>query len=127
MIRLLLILAFVFSFVPATVHAQGRNGNGPSGNAACAIAIYQGGVIVASVAPGSPIEVRGVGCNRNQTYFVGIDGQALLAVVQPDANRSFAVFTTAPTLPYPAYRYYAAHFSGGGFFLIDSIATLAVV
>src|SRR3972149_1735261 len=80
--------------VPA---ARGGNGGGNHDNGT--LAVYQGGVQVSSVAPGSAIEVRGSGFGANKTLYVGWGGEFGLVAVTTDGSGSFKLATVAPSTP----------------------------
>jgi hypothetical protein len=84
--------------------AKGR----PSGGAT--LSIYQNGVQVTSVAPGSAIEVRGSGFKANATVYVGLQGYIGMDKVTTDGAGRFVLPKIAPSSPW-TYTYVALVYS----------------
>ena len=66
------LLALVATAILANPADAAKSGNGRNGGAT--LSIYQNGVQVSSVAPGTAIEVRGSGFRANATVYVGLQG-----------------------------------------------------
>jgi len=81
---------------------------GPSGGAT--LSIYQNGVQVSSVAPGTAIEVRGSGFRANTTVYVGLQGYIGMDKVTTDRAGKFILPKVAPGTPW-TYTYVALVYS----------------
>jgi len=110
----LIFVAAVLALLATTVAlnpvqaARGGNGGGNHDNGT--LAVYQGGVQVSSVAPGSAIEVRGSGFGANKTLYVGLEAHFGMTAVTTNDSGSFTLSTVAPSTP-DTYAYIAMKFS----------------
>jgi len=105
------VLALLATTVALNPVQAARGGNGGGGNHDNGtLAVYQGGVEVSSVAPGSAIEVRGSGFGANKTLYVGLEAHFGMTPVTTDGSGSFKLATVAPSTP-DTYAYIAMKFS----------------
>ncbi len=86
--------------------AKGAGGRGSG----AALSIYQNGVQVTSVAPGTAIEVRGSGFKANATVYVGVQGYIGMDQVTTDGAGKFILPKVAPSAPW-TYTYVALVYS----------------
>jgi len=112
MFHRILVVATVLALLGAALTAgpalAGKTGNGRSGGAT--LSVYQNGVQVSSVAPGSPIEVRGSGFRANTTVYVGLQGFFGMDQVTTDGAGKFILPKVAPSTP-STYSYVALVYS----------------
>ena len=104
------VLALLATTVALNPVQAARGGNGGGNHDNGTLAVYQGGVQVSSVAPGSAIEVRGSGFGANKTLYVGWAGQFGLVPVTTNDSGDFVHATTAPDEP-GTYDYVALKYS----------------
>ena len=105
------VLALLATTVALNPVQAARGGNGGGGNHDNGtLAVYQGGVEVSSVAPGSAIEVRGSGFGANKTLYVGLEAHFGMTPVTTDGSGDFVHATTAPDEP-GTYDYVALKYS----------------
>jgi len=98
------LLALVTTAVLANPADAAKGGSGRNGGAS--LSIYQNGVQVSSVAPGTAIEVRGSGFRANTTVYVGLQGYIGMDKVTTDGAGRFILPKVAPSAPW-TYTYVA--------------------
>ena len=102
------LLALVTTAVLANPADAAKGGSGRNGGAS--LSIYQNGVQVSSVAPGTAIEVRGSGFKANATVYVGLQGYIGMDQVTTDGAGKFILLKVAPSAPW-TYTYVALVYS----------------
>ena len=100
--------ALVATAILANPVDAAKSGSGRSGGAT--LSIYQNGVQVSSVAPGTAIEVRGSGFRANTTVYVGLQGYIGMDKVTTDGAGRFILPKIAPSSPW-TYTYVALVYS----------------
>src|SRR3990172_5648697 len=104
------VLALLATTVALNPVQAARGGNGGGNHDNGTLAVYQGGVQVSSVAPGSAIEVRGSGFGANKKLYVGWAGGFGLVPLTTNDSGDFVHATTAPDEP-GTYDYVALKYS----------------
>jgi hypothetical protein len=107
-VALAALLALVATAILANP-ADAAKGAGGRGSGA-ALSVYQNGVQVTSVAPGTPIEVRGSGFRANATVYVGLQGYIGMDQVTTDGAGKFILPKVGPGAPW-TYTYVALVYS----------------
>ena len=102
------LLALATAAILANPVDAAKTGNGRTGGAT--LSVYQNGVQVNSVAPGTPIEVRGSGFRANTTVYVGLQGYIGMDKVTTDGAGKFILPKVAPSSPW-TYTYVALVYS----------------
>lgn len=114
------LLALATAAILANPVDAAKTGNGRSGGAT--LSIYQNGVQANSVAPGTPIEVRGSGFRANTTVYVGLQGFFGMDMVTTDGAGKFILPKVAPSTPWTAYTYVACVYSHRTWVIATSVS-----
>jgi hypothetical protein len=118
-VGLVALLALVATAILANPADAAKSGNGRNGGAS--LSIYQNGVQVNSVAPGTPIEVRGSGFRANTTVYVGLQGYIGMDQVTTDGAGRFILPKVAPSTPW-TYTYVALVYSRQTWVIATSVS-----